>query len=142
MKFWNKKIFKYRLENKSLRKEQKYRIIYGNWGIKSLHSGLISSQQLENTRRKIARLLKILNVAKINKTKIFVRVLLWKPYTTKPKLSRMGKGAGIITKWRAYIRPGYFLFELLVKNFIPRMRSLIKKALSSFLLKTVLIQNT
>ena len=86
-------------------------MIFGNYGIKSLNSGLITLKHLENLRRKISKQFKKLN--DINRSKIFCRLHLWKAYTSKPMLSRMGKGAGLISRWMAFVKIGFILLMLI-----------------------------
>lgn len=89
-----KKFFKYPLDKLSFNREKKYKIKYGNYIIKTINQGLITQKHLENLRRKLSKQLK--KVSTVGKSKIYIRNLLWKSYTAKPLLSRMGKGAGNI----------------------------------------------
>lgn len=67
-----KKLHKYKLKNKSYRLSSNYKIKFGNFGIKSLHNGLITFRTIENVRRKLSKQLKKLN--NYNKTKIYIKL--------------------------------------------------------------------
>lgn len=137
---WNKKIYKYSLCKLSFRLAKLYNIIFGNYGIKSLQCGLISQKHIENVRRKLSKQFKKLNT--INKTKIFIRFNVWKPYTCKPMLSRMGKGAGVITYWKALIRKGYILFELLSSENSRNVSNIVKRSIYCFPIKLLLLKKS
>jgi|688.fasta_scaffold2465228_1 large subunit ribosomal protein L16 len=64
-------------------------IQFGFYGIKSLESGILLTQEVETIRRIIARITK-------RTCKIVIRVFFSQPITKKPLKSRMGKGVGII----------------------------------------------
>jgi len=91
-----KKTFKFDLNKISFNLAKKYRIIFGNYGIKSLTRGLIDHKNIESLRRKLSKQLKKIN--NLNRSKLFFRLSLWKSFTHKPMLSRMGKGAGTIDR--------------------------------------------
>ena len=133
-----KKIHKYKLAKKPYRLNKTKNILYGNYGIKSLNSGLINYRHIENIRRKLSKQLKKFN--NVNKTKIYIRITKWKPYTNKPMLSRMGKGAGVITRWNTKITKGDIFIELssLEKN--KQIEIIIKTSVKTFPLKVVLIK--
>ena len=133
-----KKIYKYALDRLSFKQNKKYKLIVGNFGIKSITVGLINFNHLEVLRRKFSKQFKKLN--KINKTKIIIRVSNWKPFTKKPMLSRMGKGAGSIILWKAFIKAGFILFEIATTVLFYNVLSIFKKASRFFPLKLVLIQ--
>ena len=77
----------------------------GFYGLKVLESGIITPKQLETARRVIARI--------TNRTgKTFINVFCNHPLTKKPLLSRMGKGAGSIDTWIAYVKKGKVIIEV------------------------------
>ena len=79
-------------------------VIKGTFGIKSLTSGRISSQQLEAARRSMSR--------KMRRTgKIWIRVFPFLPVTQKPAEVRMGKGKGSLKYWCFPVKAGRILFE-------------------------------
>jgi len=106
-----KKFFKFSLTRVSLNNEKQYKTKYGNYSIKSLTPGLITQKHLENVRRKLSKQFKRMN--NTHKFKIFIRCPIWKPYTNKPLLSRMGKGAGGVAYWLAWIKVGFIFIDIL-----------------------------
>lgn len=85
-------------------------IAFGDFGIKALEPGRITSRQIEACRITISRTMK-------REGKIWIRIFPDKPITKKPAEVRMGKGKGSPEYWVAQIRPGRILFEL---NGVPR----------------------
>jgi len=79
--------------------------MFGTLGLKSVESGLISSQQIEAARQAIIRKIK-------RKGKIWIRVWPNIPVTIKSTGARMGKGKGRISHWCVRVRGGTVLFEL------------------------------
>ena len=55
-------------------------------------------------------------------------------------LSRMGKGAGNISKWEALIRKGTIFIEVSSNEKFPQISFIIKKATKNFPLKVVLVK--
>lgn len=133
-----KKLFKYSLKKKSFNTQKDYKSKYGNYSIKSLNTGLITQKHLENIRRKLSKQFKKLN--SLYKFKIFIRCSLWKPYTAKPLLSRMGKGAGSITHWVAWITRGYIIMDILSILSFATVSKIVKKAIRLCPLKLILIK--
>ncbi len=80
-------------------------LAFGEYGLKSLDRGWVSSIQLEACRVAINRHIK-------RKAKLWLRVFPDKPVTKKPIETRMGKGKGNPEFWVAVIRPGKLIFEL------------------------------
>jgi len=68
---------------------------YGTLGLQSLNYGYLTYNEINSVRIKITRLLK--NNIKI-KYKIIIRIFFVHSITQKPKLTRMGKGSGLIKK--------------------------------------------
>lgn len=133
-----KKNHKYLLAHLSCNSNKEYRFLFGNFGIKSITPGLISSRHLENLRRKLSKQFK--RLSNLNKSKFYIRVHLWKAFTSKPILSRMGKGAGVINNWMAFIKPGFLLLEILTTESNLVVYNIIKRAIISFPLKLVLVK--
>jgi len=77
----------------------------GFYGLKVLESGIVTPKQLETARRVIARITK-------RTGKIFINVSCNHPLTKKPLLSRMGKGAGGVDTWIAYVKKGKIIIEV------------------------------
>ena len=85
-------------------------IQFGYYGIKAVSSGTLYIKQTDNIRLLFAKI--------ANKTgNIIFRVFFRHPLTSKPLLSRMGKGYGSIKKWISYIKPGNIIIEISGINF-------------------------
>lgn len=69
-----KKNHKFKLVNISSNLNKEYKFLFGNYGIKSIAPGLISSKHLENLRRKLSKQFK--RLSHINKSKLYIRVHL------------------------------------------------------------------
>lgn len=78
---------------------------FGDFGIKALDRGYLTSKQIEACRVAITRFFK-------RKGKVWIMVFPDKPVTKKPAETRMGKGKGAVDQWVAVIRPGRILFEV------------------------------
>ena len=80
-------------------------VSFGEYGLKALEPGWISSRQIEAARVAISRA--------ISRTgKLWIRVFPDKPITKKPAETRMGKGKGAPEGWVAVVKPGRVMFEL------------------------------
>lgn len=80
-------------------------IAFGEYGLKSIECGKISSKQIEAARVSINRKVK-------RGGKLWIRIFPDQPFTKKPAETRMGKGKGNPEGWVAIIKPGRILFEL------------------------------
>ncbi len=80
-------------------------IDFGEYGLKALADGWITSRQIEAARIALTRKIK-------RGGKIWIRVFPDKPITKKPAEVRMGKGKGAPEIWVAVVKPGRILFEL------------------------------
>jgi len=78
---------------------------FGEIGLKTKASGLISAVQIESARRTIGRKIK-------KKGKIWIRIFPNLPITSKPTESRMGKGKGSVSHWVSRVKSGTVLFEV------------------------------
>jgi large subunit ribosomal protein L16 len=81
------------------------RVNFGDFGIKSLEPGWITSRQIEAARIAINRRIK-------RQGKVWIRIFPDKPITKKPAETRMGKGKGSPEYFVAVVKPGRVLFEL------------------------------
>ncbi|MEC7843206.1 MAG: 50S ribosomal protein L16 [Candidatus Latescibacterota bacterium] len=80
-------------------------VSFGEYGLKSLEPGWITSRQIEAARVAISR--------SMSRTgKMWIRVFPDKPITKKPAETRMGKGKGAPEGWVAVVKPGRVMFEL------------------------------
>ena len=80
-------------------------INFGDFGIKALEIGRITSRQIEAARIAMTRRMKRVG-------KVWIRIFPDKPITKKPAETRMGKGKGSPEYWVAVVRPGRVLFEI------------------------------
>jgi large subunit ribosomal protein L16 len=80
-------------------------ISFGEYGLKAMSCGWITSRQIEAARIAMTRFIK-------RGGKVWIRLFPDKPITKKPAETRMGKGKGAPEQWVAVIRPGKILFEM------------------------------
>ncbi len=81
------------------------RVTFGDYGIKVLEAGWITSRQIEAARIAMTRRMKRVG-------KVWIRVFPDKPITKKPAETRMGKGKGSPEYWVAVVKPGRIVFEV------------------------------
>ena len=81
------------------------KVSFGDYGMVSLGSRLITNRQIEAARRTITRTLK-------REGKIWIRVFPDVPYTKKPAETRMGNGKGNVEYYVVPVKPGMILFEV------------------------------
>lgn len=82
-----------------------HRLAFGNFGIKSMEPGWITSRQIEASRIAVTRAMK-------REGQVWIRIFPDKPVTKKPAEVRMGKGKGAPEYWVAVIKPGTLIFEV------------------------------
>jgi len=80
-------------------------LAFGAFGVKSLASGRITSQQIESSRKVLTRY-----AAKGGK--IWIRIFPDQPITQKPPEVTMGAGKGDPVGYVAVVKPGRILFEV------------------------------
>ena len=80
-------------------------VSFGEFGLKAMEPGWISSRQIEAARIAISR-------AMSRSGKMWIRIFPDKPRTKKPAETRMGKGKGVPEDWVAVVKPGRIMFEL------------------------------
>ena len=78
---------------------------FGDFGLKALSCGWVSSRQIEAARIAMTRHIK-------RGGKVWIRLFPDKPITKKPAETRMGKGKGAPEEWVCVVRPGKILFEI------------------------------
>lgn len=81
------------------------KVSFGEYGLKAMDRGRITSRQIESARRTITRYVK-------RGGKVWIRVFPDKPITKKPLEVRMGKGKGNVEYWVALVQPGKVLYEI------------------------------
>ena len=80
-------------------------VSFGEFGLKALEPGWVTSRQIEAARVAISR-------AMSRTGKLWIRIFPDKPLTKKPAETRMGKGKGAPEDWVAVVKPGRVLFEM------------------------------
>ncbi|MEW6674639.1 MAG: 50S ribosomal protein L16 [Nitrospirota bacterium] len=80
-------------------------VSFGEFGLKALEPGWVSSRQIEAARIAITRHVK-------RGCKVWIRIFPNKPITKKPAETRMGKGKGAPEYWVAVVKPGRILYEM------------------------------
>jgi large subunit ribosomal protein L16 len=80
-------------------------VAFGDYGLKCLERGQLSSRQIEAGRRAMTRYVK-------RGGKVWIRIFPDKPITQKPLEVRQGKGKGNVEYWAALVQPGRILFEM------------------------------
>jgi len=80
-------------------------LAFGEFGLKAMECGWITSRQIEAARIAMTRSIK-------RGGKVWIRLFPDKPITKKPAETRMGKGKGAPEEWVCVIRPGKILFEM------------------------------
>jgi large subunit ribosomal protein L16 len=91
-----------RMKGKAIRGSK---ISFGEFGLKAMAPGWITSRQIEAARVAMTRHIR-------RGGKVWIRIFPDKPVTQKPAETRMGKGKGSPEFWVAVIKPGRVLFEL------------------------------
>jgi len=81
------------------------KVSFGDFGLKSVGRGRITSRQIEAARRAMNRYIK-------RGGKVWIRIFPDKPITQKPLEVRQGKGKGSVEYWVALIQPGRVLYEI------------------------------
>jgi len=81
------------------------KVSFGEFGLKAIGRGRITSRQIEAARRAMTRHIK-------RGGKIWIRVFPDKPITEKPLEVRQGKGKGNVEYWVCQIQPGEVLYEV------------------------------
>ena len=77
----------------------------GEFGLKALEPGWLTSRQIESARIAITRYVK-------RGGQVWTRIFPDKPITKKPAETRMGKGKGNPEYWVAVVKPGRVLYEM------------------------------
>jgi large subunit ribosomal protein L16 len=80
-------------------------ISFGDFALKTLELGHLTSRQIESARIAMTRYMK-------REGKVWIRIFPDKPVTSKPLEVRMGKGKGALDHYVAPIQPGRIMFEM------------------------------
>lgn len=85
-------------------------LVFGDYGVQSLSTGWVTSEQIEASRVAVNRNLK-------RRGKVYIRIFAHKPISSKPAETRMGKGKGATESWVAVVKPGTVIFEVSGANY-------------------------
>ncbi|MBL1212975.1 MAG: 50S ribosomal protein L16 [Ignavibacteriae bacterium] len=99
---------KFRKSQRGRRRGKAHRgstVAFGDFGIKALQAGWITSRQIEACRIAITRTMK-------RDGQVWIRIFPDKPVSKKPLETRMGKGKGAPEFWVAVVKPGRIMFEV------------------------------
>jgi large subunit ribosomal protein L16 len=80
-------------------------VAFGDFGIQAMEHGWISSSEIEAARVVANRHLG-------GAAKIYIRIFPHMSATARPAETRMGKGKGDVSYWRANVKPGTILYEI------------------------------
>lgn len=78
---------------------------FGEFGLKSMGRGWLSSKQIEAGRRAITHHLK-------RGGRVWIRVFPDKPITSRPAGQRMGSGKGEVDRYVSVVTPGRIIYEV------------------------------
>jgi large subunit ribosomal protein L16 len=110
----HRKAFRGTRRGKSIRGS---RLAFGDYGIKAITEGWLTSRQIEAARRALTHYTQ-------RGGRIWIRVFPDKPITKKPPETRMGSGKGDVHEYVAVVRPGRVLFEMSGVTFADAKESL------------------
>ena len=80
-------------------------VAFGGYGLQALEAGWVTARQIEAGRVTASHFLR-------REGKLWIRIFPWKPVSSKPLETRMGKGKGEPDFWTARVRPGTIIYEL------------------------------
>ena len=107
-------------------------VSFGEFGLKALEPGWVTSRQIEAARVAISR-------AMSRTGKLWIRIFPDKPLTKKPAETRMGKGKGAPEDWVAVVKPGRVMFE--VSGVTPEMaKDALRRAGHKLPIKTKFVE--
>lgn len=81
------------------------KITYGDYGLRALEPGWITSNQIEAARVAMTRYTR-------RGGHVWIKIFPDKPVTAKPAETRMGSGKGSPEYWVAVVKPGRIMFEM------------------------------
>ncbi len=110
------------------------RVSFGEYGLKAVDRGRITSRQIEAARRAMTRHVK-------RGGKIWIRIFPDVPVTKKPIEVRMGKGKGGVEYWVSKVQPGKMLYEMEGVS-EPVAREAFRRAAAKLPVRTVFVNRT
>lgn len=99
---------KYRKQMRGINKgmaQRGFEISFGEFALKALDRGLLTSRQIEAARKSVSQVTK-------RGGKLWIRVFPDKAVAKKPNETRMGSGKASTDHYAAVVKPGKVLFEL------------------------------
>lgn len=97
-----RKTFRGRLKGKAVKGST---LAFGDYALKAVTRGYITSRQIESARRAMVRYIK-------RGWKIWIRIFPDKAFTAKPLEVPMGWGKWSVEMYRAPVKPGRIMFEI------------------------------
>ena len=110
------------------------KVSFGEFGLKAITRGRLTSRQIEAARRALTRCIK-------RGGRVWIRVFPDKPVSKKPLEVRMGSGKGSVEYWVALIQPGAVLYEMEGVN-EQEARAAFKLAAAKLPVKTTFVART
>lgn len=107
------------------------KVSFGEFGLKAITRGRLTSRQIEAARRVLTRFVK-------RGGRLWIRVFPDKPVSKKPLEVRMGSGKGNVEYWVAEIQPGAVLYEMEGINEV-EVREAFRLASAKLPLKTTFV---
>ncbi len=80
-------------------------VAFGEYGLKAMESGWVSSRQIEAARRALTHTIR-------RGGRVWIRIFPDKPITKKPPETRMGSGKGDVAEYVCVVKPGRVMFEM------------------------------
>jgi large subunit ribosomal protein L16 len=81
------------------------KVVFGDYGLKSLDLHWVTSRQIEAARRAMVRFIK-------REGKVWIRIFPHQAVTATPNETRMGGGKGSVSHYVATVKPGTIMFEM------------------------------
>jgi len=110
------------------------KVSFGEYGLKSVAGGRLTSRQIEAARRALTHFIK-------RGGRVWIRVFPDKPVSKKPLEVRMGSGKGNVEYWVAEVKPGAVLYEMEGIN-EQEARAAFKLAAAKLPLRTTFVTRT
>ena len=80
-------------------------VAFGEYGLQALEPSWVTARQIEAGRVTASHFLR-------REGKLWIRIFPWKPVSSKPLETRMGKGKGEPDFWAGIVKPGTIIYEL------------------------------
>lgn len=125
---------KYRKDFRGRRRgkaQRGFSLSFGEFGLKALEVGWVTSKQIEAGRRAITHALK-------RGGRVWIRIFPDKPVTARPAGQRMGSGKGEIDRYVCVVKPGRIMYEVTGPS-QEAIVSALKKAADKMPIKTRIV---